>query len=121
MYFYKIGDYVLAIYEAMQSYYTEGGASLEYKMLKFSENATVSVIEPGDQYVPDKQNDYESESIKAAKDATSQETRKRAHLRRVRDRVLEPGEPKLQRPAVFRLLRARYVCDKKRRPPRFPG
>lgn len=53
MYFYKIGDYVLASDEAAQSYQTEGGASLEYKMLKFSDKATVSVIEPGDEYEPD--------------------------------------------------------------------
>lgn len=53
MYFYKIGDYVLVSDEAAQSHETEGGASMEYKMLKFSEDATVSVIEPGDEYKPD--------------------------------------------------------------------
>ena len=55
MYFYKIGDYVLASDQAAVSHTMGGGVNSpqEYQMLKFNENATVSVIEPGDEYEPD--------------------------------------------------------------------
>ena len=55
MYFYKIGDYVLASDQAAVSREMSGGVNSpqEYQMLKFNDSATVSVIEPGDEYEPD--------------------------------------------------------------------
>ncbi len=50
-YFYKIGDYVLESDEAAQRY--ESDQSQNFRLLSFSDNATVSVIEPGDTYEPD--------------------------------------------------------------------
>lgn len=51
MYFYKIGDYVLASDEPAES--TQVAEGSEYKCLKFKNSASVSVIEPGDEYEPD--------------------------------------------------------------------
>ena len=50
MYFYEIGDYVLASDEAAESIQVAEGS--EYKCLKYKSSATVSVIEPGDEYEP---------------------------------------------------------------------
>lgn len=50
-YFYKIGDCVLASDQSVERYEcTQNG---EYKSLIFNDNATVSVVEPGDTYEPD--------------------------------------------------------------------
>ena len=47
-YFYKIGDCVLASDQVAQRH--ESDKSQNFRLLSFSDNATVSVIEPGDTY-----------------------------------------------------------------------
>lgn len=52
-YFYKIGDFVLVSDQSVAWYeYTQNG---EYRLLTFSDNATVSTVELGDTYEPDKE------------------------------------------------------------------
>lgn len=51
MYFYKIGDCVLGSDQRAAQYeYTQNG---EFRSLIFQDNATVSVIKPGDTYEHD--------------------------------------------------------------------
>ncbi len=51
MYFYKIGDYVLESDQLAAS--ARSDQNENYVFLSFNENASVSVVETGDEYVPD--------------------------------------------------------------------